>query len=145
MALQVYLHFQLLDLNGVLHLRDGSKQALIIKRENKGSEETEKTENNSKSKEKKRTVQAVTYPNGAYGNLKLPEAETLLFKNATVWTNETQGVLKNTDVLVKHGKISAIGQNLNSKKARVIDATSFLNCRNTSGATYQDNFINITF
>ena len=68
-------------------------------------------------------MQAVTYPNGAYGNLKLPEAETLLFKNATVWTNETQGILKNTDVLVKHGKISAIGQNLNSKKARVIDAT----------------------
>ena len=111
------------DLNGVLHLRDGSKQALIIKRENKGSEEAEKTENNSKSKENKNTLQPVTYPNGAYGNLKLPEAETLLFKNATVWTNETQGVLKNTDVLVKHGKISAIGQNLNSKKARVIDAT----------------------
>ncbi|HCL08201.1 MAG TPA: amidohydrolase [Flavobacteriaceae bacterium] len=111
------------DLNGVLHLRDGSKQALIIKRENKGSEEAKKTENKSKSKENKNTLQPVTYPNGAYGNLKLPEAETLLFKNATVWTNETQGVLKNTDVLVKHGKISAIGQNLNSKKARVIDAT----------------------
>lgn len=111
------------DLNGVLYLRDGSKQALIIKRENKGSKEAEKTENNSKSKENKNTLQPVTYPNGAYGNLKLPEAETLLFKNATVWTNETQGVLKNTDVLVKHGKISAIGQNLNSTKARVIDAT----------------------
>jgi dihydroorotase-like cyclic amidohydrolase len=37
-------------------------------------------------------------------------AETLLFKNATVWTNEKEGILEETDVLVKNGKISAIGK-----------------------------------
>jgi hypothetical protein len=36
-------------------------------------------------------------------------AETLLFKNATVWTNEKEGILEETDVLVKNG-ISAIGK-----------------------------------
>ena len=96
------------NLNGVLNSIDGSKQFLIIKKENKASEKYEKTDDKTKSKENRITVQPVTYPNGAYGNLKLPEAETLIFKNATVWTNETQGVLKNMDVLVKHGKISAL-------------------------------------
>ena len=65
----------------------------------------------------------VSYPNGAYGFSKLPEAETLLFKNATVWTNESEGILEATDVLVHNGLISKIGKNLKSKKAVVIDAT----------------------
>jgi dihydroorotase-like cyclic amidohydrolase len=43
---------------------------------------------------------------------KLPKAETTLFKNATVWTNEKEGILKNTDVLIENGKIKAIGKNL---------------------------------
>ena len=45
----------------------------------------------------------VSYPNGAYGFTELPQAETILFKNATVWTNESDGILENTDVLVKDG------------------------------------------
>ena len=65
----------------------------------------------------------VSYPNGAYGFSKLPEAETLLFKNATVWTNESEGILEATDVLVHNGLISKIGKNIKSKKAVVIDAT----------------------
>ena len=35
----------------------------------------------------------VTYPNKAYGFSKRPKSETLLFKNATVWTNEEAGIL----------------------------------------------------
>ncbi len=65
----------------------------------------------------------VSYPNGAYGFFKLPEQETLLFQNATVWTNEDDGVLENTDVLIRNGKIAAIGQNLGTSGAKVIDAT----------------------
>ncbi len=49
-------------------------------------------------------------------------AETLI-KNATVLT-VTRGTLTNTDVLLRNGKIAAIGKNLNaSANARVIDAT----------------------
>ncbi len=65
----------------------------------------------------------VVYPFDGYGWEKLPEQETVLFKNATVWTNEKEGRLEATDVLVKAGKISAIGKNLSSTGARVIDGT----------------------
>jgi imidazolonepropionase-like amidohydrolase len=65
----------------------------------------------------------VVYPFAAYGNTELPVAQTVLFKNATVWTNEKQGILKNTDVLIENGKIKAIGTNLSAPNARVIDAT----------------------
>ena len=52
-----------------------------------------------------------------------PKQETILIKNATVWTNEKDGVLQNTDVLLKNGKIAAIGKNLSEPNARIIDAT----------------------
>lgn len=65
----------------------------------------------------------LTFPNGNYGFEELPKAETILIKNATVWTNEKEGILPNTDVLVTNGKIASIGKNLNSAGARVIDGT----------------------
>jgi imidazolonepropionase-like amidohydrolase len=65
----------------------------------------------------------VTYPNKAYGFQKRPKPETLLFKNATVWTNEKEGIMEHTDVLVSNGKISQIGTELEAPEARVIDAT----------------------
>jgi imidazolonepropionase-like amidohydrolase len=52
-----------------------------------------------------------------------PVQQTILIKNATVWTNEQEGVLKNTDVLIKNGKIASIGKNLNDATAKVIDGT----------------------
>lgn len=82
-----------------------------------------KSKKNGKKKEAKTEALAVTYPNMAYGFKTLPKQETLLFKNATVWTNEDDGILKNTDVLIKNGQISKIGTNLSDKNAKVIDAT----------------------
>ncbi|MGB3155329.1 MAG: amidohydrolase family protein [Chitinophagaceae bacterium] len=52
-----------------------------------------------------------------------PKQETLLIKNATVWTSEKEGVLQNTDVLIRNGKIAAIGKNISEPTARVIDGT----------------------
>jgi imidazolonepropionase-like amidohydrolase len=65
----------------------------------------------------------VTYPFGAYGWDSLPHQENLLIKNATVWTNEKDGILLNTDVLVKNGKIAQIGKNLSEPSAKLIDGT----------------------
>jgi len=49
-------------------------------------------------------------------------SETLI-RNATVLT-VTRGTLQNTDVLLRNGKIAAVGKNLNaSANARIIDAT----------------------
>lgn len=64
----------------------------------------------------------VTYPFAAYGRTDAPQQETLLFRGATVWTNEDEGILSNTDVLVRNGKIARIGQNLPSGNARIIEA-----------------------
>ncbi|MGQ0762166.1 MAG: amidohydrolase [Acidobacteriota bacterium] len=50
------------------------------------------------------------------------EAQTTLIKNATVLT-VSRGTLQNTDVLIRNGKISAVGSNLSAPTgARVIDA-----------------------
>jgi len=65
----------------------------------------------------------VVYPFLPYGTDSLPKQENLLIKNATVWTSDKAGKLENTDVLVKNGKISAIGKNLSDASAKVIDGT----------------------
>ncbi len=68
----------------------------------------------------------VTYPFGGYGSAILPSQENILFKNATVWTNEQEGKLEQADVLVAGGKIVAVGKNIDAgkyKNTRVIDAT----------------------
>ena len=65
----------------------------------------------------------VTFPFNGYGQKTMPVPENVLFKNVTVWTNEKEGRMENTDVLVKNGKISAIGKNLTDATARVIDGT----------------------
>ena len=60
----------------------------------------------------------VSYPNLGFGNYELPKTETILIKNTTVWTGEDIGILKNTDVLLKNGKIVKIGKNSKSQKSQ---------------------------
>jgi len=63
-----------------------------------------------------------TMPSVARSQTQANPAETLI-KNATVLTI-TRGVLANTDVLIRNGKIAAVGKGLNAPAtARVIDAT----------------------
>ena len=71
------------------------------------------------------TTAFVTFPLSGFGfeEADLPKQEFVLFKNATVWTGEKQGVLSNTDVLIEAGKIKKIGKKLSAKGAVVIDAT----------------------
>jgi len=69
------------------------------------------------------TIVASTFPNVAFGFKNMPTQQTTLYKNATVWTNEQDGILENTDVLVKNGKIVKIGKNLSASGATVVDAT----------------------
>ena len=65
----------------------------------------------------------ITYPFVGFGNETIPSQETILIKNATVWTSEKEGVLQNTDVLVKGGKIAKVGTSLSDASAKVIDGT----------------------
>jgi imidazolonepropionase-like amidohydrolase len=69
------------------------------------------------------TAGPLIYPFIAMGNLQKPRPETMLIRNATVWTNEADGILT-TDVLVTNGKISQVGKNLAAPaRARVVDGT----------------------
>ena len=52
------------------------------------------------------------------------QKQNVLFKNATVWTGESDGILENTDVLVSDGKIKSFGKNLSFSNVKVIDATN---------------------
>ena len=65
----------------------------------------------------------VTFPFTGFGNEVIPTQETILIKNATVWTNEKEGVLQNTDVLIKAGKIAKVGKEIKEASARIIDGT----------------------
>jgi imidazolonepropionase-like amidohydrolase len=85
----------------------------------------EKKEKKKEEEEKEAAIVVlpVSYPNLGFGNYKIPETETILIKNVTVWTSEAAGILKNTDVLLKDGKIAEIGTNLKARKAKEIDGT----------------------
>ncbi len=65
----------------------------------------------------------VIYPFVSFGWEEAPKQENLLIKNATVWTSDAAGKLEGTDILVKNGKIAAVGKNLTDATAKVIDAT----------------------
>jgi cytosine/adenosine deaminase-related metal-dependent hydrolase len=68
-------------------------------------------------------ISKVTYPFAGLGNEAIPQQETIVIKNATVWTNEKDGKMANTDVLLKAGKIAKIGKDITEAGARVIDGT----------------------
>ena len=108
-------------IKGTATLLDGTTPDILVSRLESPSKKEVKSKEEKPLKSPK--VLPVSYPNGAYGFTELPKAETILFKNATVWTNESEGVLENTDVLVKDGQISKIGTNLKNSKATIIDAT----------------------
>ncbi|MFY9243981.1 MAG: amidohydrolase family protein [Polaribacter sp.] len=73
--------------------------------------------------EKEVVVIPVSFPNIGFGNFNQPKTETILIKNVTLWTSEKEGVLENTDVLLKDGKIAKIGKNLSTSGATEIDGT----------------------
>ncbi|MCJ7467756.1 MAG: amidohydrolase family protein [Maribacter sp.] len=108
------------NLSGLMVLPDGTE---VPYRAIKNAPFNEKDKKADESEEGPKVV-AMTFPNVGYGNSAIPKKENLLFKNATVWTSEDAGILENTDVLVKEGKIAKIGKNLNAAGAQVIDATN---------------------
>lgn len=69
-------------------------------------------------------VSKLSFPNRAYGLPERAKMRNVHIKNATVWTAEADGVLENTDVIVRNGKFDKIGKNLSTPRGfEVIDAT----------------------
>lgn len=90
-------------------------------------EEVEKKENGEKKKDKdfQEVMGEVIYPFTAYGSRERPKAETVLIKNATIWTCKSEGKIENGQLLIHEGKIIAVGASVNASKypgAQVIDA-----------------------
>ncbi len=69
-------------------------------------------------------VNNLMYPNMAYGFDSLPTQESYFIKNATIWTNEANGILKNATLLIQDGKIKAVNKSIVQipNDATVIDA-----------------------
>lgn len=66
----------------------------------------------------------LTWPNTGFGVTQQPEQTNLHIRNATVWTADDQGILAETDIIVRNGLIHRIGKNLSTPRGyQVIDAT----------------------
>jgi imidazolonepropionase-like amidohydrolase len=69
-------------------------------------------------------VNNTQFPNMAYGFKELPEQKAYFIKNATLWTNEAQGIIKNANLLIVNGKIKSVNNRMVTipNGAVVIDA-----------------------
>mgnify|MGYP000993827291 FL=1 len=108
-------------LSGTYYKVDGTESTWSASKKAADKKDTKK----DKKKETSDAVviMPVSYPNLGLGNFTQPKQETTLIKNTTVWTGEDEGILKDTDVLIKDGKIIQIGKNIKAKRAKVIDGT----------------------
>ena len=87
-----------------------------------GDIESKKKGDKGKKKDaKEEKLGGVIYPFVAHGSATLPQQQTILIKNTTVWTSDKEGILEGTDVLLKDGKIAKIGKNLSEPGAVEVD------------------------
>ncbi|MFY8189716.1 MAG: amidohydrolase, partial [Bacteroidia bacterium] len=104
------------ELKGKIWLSQGEASDFTL------SFDSVQTEKSKKEKKINTEIGKLIYPFCEYGQEQLPTAANILFKGATVWTNETDSILTETDVAVSNGKIVGIGKNLSLANARIIDA-----------------------
>jgi len=65
----------------------------------------------------------LTHPLAGFGRSAAPVAQSLLIRDATVWTSGPSGNLRHADLLVSKGRFERIGQGLKAPRGyRVIDA-----------------------
>lgn len=105
-------------LQGQLQLPDGSVVAVSSARQQAKADSADDKQYDTK------LVSQLTFPNQAYGLSQPASAQNLHIKNATVWTSDKAGKLENTDVLVRNGVFTELGQNLKTPSGfTVIDAS----------------------
>ncbi len=131
----VYLNHKnepgVIQLNGTVHsklglvegnaqLNDGS----WVKWSGIRSEKTDKKTEKKSFEVDTSALERIYYPNMAFGFDSLPGENIYFIKNATIWTNEKEGVVKNGNLLIKNGKIVAVNKRVNAypNNTIVIDA-----------------------
>jgi len=131
---------------GVAETGDGREIPFtLVKREAPKSADTKPAE--TAKAEPAKTVDPlafipITVPMGEYGLEKAPKSETVLVRNATIWTCGPAGKLDGADLLVEGGKVKEVGRGLKAPQgARVIDATGkhvtpgLIDCHSHTGIT----------
>ncbi|MBD98717.1 MAG: amidohydrolase [Verrucomicrobia bacterium] len=69
---------------------------------------------NDTTKSQSTPLSRIRYPNKAYGWDSIPKKPmAIVFRNATVWTNESNGILKEHDVVIFDGKIQMVAFKIN--------------------------------
>ncbi len=113
--------------SGKLILPNGLESTFSARKKATSDSKDQDAKSTKESDEKKSSevleLVPITYPNVGYGFSEKPKQKNLLFKNATVWTGEQEGILMETDVLVKNGKIVKIGKDISEDGILVVDAT----------------------
>ncbi|WP_134087688.1 amidohydrolase family protein [Olivibacter sp. XZL3] len=107
-----------LQLKGEVNREDGSSTAWSASYTGAYTQKAEKN-----AGDKPLELGKIIYPFASFGYEQAPQATAILLKNATVWTNEAEGILEGADVLIADGKIKAIGKNLSGGGATVVDAS----------------------
>ena len=69
------------------------------------------------------SINNIFYPNMAYGFDSLPKSKSYFIKNATIWTNENEGVIKNANLLIVDGKIKSV----NKSNIKIPNGTIIIN------------------
>src|SRR5262245_60281674 len=109
-------------LRGTLSVGSGSHKVVGVKQ---ADDKGKKTPDAKDAKKDEPVVTPVVMGNTEAWRMPPPTAPAaVLVKNATIWTAGPEGTLPNADLLVKAGKIAAVGKNLTAHAgATVIDAT----------------------
>jgi imidazolonepropionase-like amidohydrolase len=89
--------------------------------EKKEEEEDKKKESDKESDKKWEPIGRLVYPPSAYGREGHPEQiDSILVKNAMIWTCGPQGILKNADLLIEQGKVKKVAQNIEAPDGTLI-------------------------
>ena len=107
-------------ISGEFLYKDGKKYPFLIQRDSVFNDNKKKKEDVVAE-----TIPTIWYPNKSYGLEKKLEKKSILFKNATLWTNEDLGVVKSADIAISNGKIVAIGENLDTNQIPNFENISF--------------------
>ena len=62
----------------------------------------------------------------ALSGVSVSGSQSVLIQNTTIMTASDLGILKNTDLLIENGLFAAIGKNLNTNDAKIIDASNMI-------------------
>lgn len=112
-------------LNGQWLLPSGQTQKVMLsKQATIANADDKKADDKTADVVDTKLVSMLTFPNRAFGTQLAQGRQNAHIKNATVWTSDKAGKLENTDVIIKDGKFSKIGENLSTPSGyQVIDAT----------------------